>query len=333
MSTTSEVTASVESVQVGDRTRTMTVVRHQQPGSDPVPVVLVFHGSMQTGKVIRSFTANTFDRIGAPSGAIVAYLDGYKRHWNDARIVNTSAARTDNVDDDVAFTTAAIDLLARRFNGDKSRVYAIGFSNGGQLVMRLIHEIPSALAGAAILSATQSVLENFAPNQPKDQPLPVMFVQAPRTQSPLMRAGWPRCFGCCPADSGCPHRTRPPFMRVATASPLRPPPRHWHQPRQAERKWIAPTTGSRTACRSPCTPCTGADTRSLGPKALLLAFSWAEPTTHSTPRKQSANSSGSPTRPTGADSRRQTSSTVDSSRPAGAKRLARSERAGPGAHA
>jgi polyhydroxybutyrate depolymerase len=182
MRTTSKVSVSRESVQVGDRTRTMTVVRHHQPGSGTVPVVLVFHGSMQTAKVIRSFTANTFDQIGAPSGAIVAYLDGYKRHWNDARIVNTSAARTDHVDD-VAFTAAAIDLLVRRFNGDSSRVYAIGFSNGGQLVMRLIHEIPSALAGAAILSATQSVPENFAPDRPNEQPLPVMFVHG--TQDPI----------------------------------------------------------------------------------------------------------------------------------------------------
>jgi polyhydroxybutyrate depolymerase len=226
MSTTPEVTASVESVQVGDRTRTMTVVRHQQPGSDPVPVVLVFHGSMQTGKVIRSFTANTFDRIGAPSGAIVAYLDGYKRHWNDARIVNTSAARTDNVDD-VAFTTAAIDLLARRFNGDKSRVYAIGFSNGGQLVMRLIHEIPSALAGAAILSATQSVLENFAPNQPKDQPLPVMFVHG--TQDPItpyaggmakMFRVLPRGLGMSAQDTAAFYARRNGITTAPTATPL-----------------------------------------------------------------------------------------------------------------
>jgi polyhydroxybutyrate depolymerase len=175
MSTTAEVSASPESVQVGDRTRTMVVLSRRRPVSGTEPVVLVFHGSMQSAKAIRSFTANTFDQIGAPSGAIVAYLDGHKRHWNDARIVNTSAARTDHVDD-VAFAKAAIDLLVRRFNGDRARVYAIGFSNGGQMVMRLIHEMPSALAGAAILSATQSVPDNFAPDSPKEQPVPVMFV-------------------------------------------------------------------------------------------------------------------------------------------------------------
>jgi polyhydroxybutyrate depolymerase len=180
MSTTSEVAVSHEAVQVGGRTRTMTIVGHRR--SSPVPVVLVFHGSMQTAKAIRSFTANTFDHIGAQSGAIVAYLDGHKRHWNDARIVNTSAARTDRFDD-VAFAEAAIDLLVQRFNGDRSRVHAVGFSNGGQMVMRLIHEVPSALAGAAVLSATQPVPENFAPDNPREQPLPVMFVHG--TDDPI----------------------------------------------------------------------------------------------------------------------------------------------------
>jgi hypothetical protein len=106
-------------VQVGDRTGTLVVISRRQPASGTVPVVLVLHGSMQTAKAIRSFTANTFDQIGASSGAVVAYLDGHKRHWNDARIVNTSAARTDHVDD-VAFAKAAIDLLVRQFNGDRA---------------------------------------------------------------------------------------------------------------------------------------------------------------------------------------------------------------------
>lgn len=177
-STTSAVEVSAESVVVAGRTRTLTVVQRRQPATGPAPVVLVFHGSQQTAAVIRSFTANTFDHI----GAVVAYLDGYKRHWNDARIVNSSAARAEGVDD-VAFAKAAIDLLVRRYNGDSAHVYAIGFSNGGQLVMRLIHEMPAALAGAAILSATQSVPENFAPDSPQQQPVPVMFVHG--TKDPI----------------------------------------------------------------------------------------------------------------------------------------------------
>jgi polyhydroxybutyrate depolymerase len=183
MSTQPEVTVSAESVEVAGRTRTLTVVHPQQANANKVPIVLVFHGSMQTGASLRAFTANTFDHLGARSGAVVAYLDGHKKHWNDARIVNTSAARTDGVDD-VAFAKAAIDLLARRYNGDSARVHAVGFSNGGQMVIRLIHEMPAALAGAAVLSAAQSVPENFAPDAPQQQPVPVMFLHG--TEDPIV---------------------------------------------------------------------------------------------------------------------------------------------------
>jgi polyhydroxybutyrate depolymerase len=62
-------------------------------------------------------------------------------------------------------------------------VYAVGFSNGGQMVMRLMHEVPSALAGAAILSATQPAPENFAPDNPRELPVPVMFVHG--TDDPI----------------------------------------------------------------------------------------------------------------------------------------------------
>jgi polyhydroxybutyrate depolymerase len=228
MSTTSEVSVSSESVQAGDRTRKMVVIGRRQPASSTVPVVLVFHGSMQTAKAIRSFTANSFDQLGAPSGAVVAYLDGHKRHWNDARIVNTSAARTDHVDD-VAFARAAIDVLVRRFNGDPSRVYAVGFSNGGQMVMRLIHEVPSALAGAAILCATQSVPENFAPDSPKEQSLPVMFMHG--TQDPItpyqggmakMYRFRPRGLGLSAQETAAYYARRNGITVAPTVTPLTP---------------------------------------------------------------------------------------------------------------
>jgi polyhydroxybutyrate depolymerase len=228
MSTTNEVSVSPESVRVGDRTRTMVVLSRRESAATTVPVVLVFHGSMQSAKAIRSFTASTFDQIGAPSGSVVAYLDGYKRHWNDARIVNTSAARADHVDD-VAFAKAAIDLLVRRFNGDRSRVYAIGFSNGGQMVMRLMHEVPAALAGAAILSATQSVPENFAPDSPIEQPLPVMFMHG--TQDPItpyeggmakMYRFRPRGLGLSAQETAAYYARRNGITVAPTVTPLTP---------------------------------------------------------------------------------------------------------------
>ena len=201
MSALPEVIVSAESVDVAGRSRTLTVVHRKGSNAGKVPVVLVLHGSLQTASVVRSFTGSTFDRIGAQAGAVVAYLDGYRKHWNDARISNSSAARTDHVDD-VAFVKAVIDLLERRYGGDRSQVYAVGFSNGGQMVMRLIHEIPSALAGAAVLSATQIVPENFAPDSPQEQSLPVLFVHGTKDPITPYAGGMAKMFRVSPRGLG-----------------------------------------------------------------------------------------------------------------------------------
>jgi polyhydroxybutyrate depolymerase len=184
MSTLSLAGPTVETLQVAGHTRTLSVVHRQEPGPGPAPLVLLLHGSNQSGSKFRAFTGDAFDRFAAEQdGAVVAYLDGYKAHWNDARIENQFAARAENYDD-VGFVRATIDLLVRRYGGDRARVYVIGYSNGGQMVIRLVHEIPDLLAGAAILSATQPVAENFAPDAPLELPLPIFLVHG--TKDPLV---------------------------------------------------------------------------------------------------------------------------------------------------
>jgi polyhydroxybutyrate depolymerase len=159
----------------------MTVVGQGRP-ADGSPAILFFHGSNQTAKSARLFTGNTFDDL-ARRGAVVAYLDGHKRNWNDARISSNFAARRDGFDD-VAFATAAIGFLARSYGIDTSRVYAVGFSAGGAMVIRLAHEIPTRLAGAAIISETQPVPENFMLTEAPPSALPVVLIHG--TGDPLV---------------------------------------------------------------------------------------------------------------------------------------------------
>ena len=104
-----ELAVERASVEVDGRERTFAVVRPPQV-VEGAPVVLVFHGSNQDGATIRRFAGGTFDRF-ATHGAVVAYLDGHKRNWNDARVSSGFAARTEGYDD-VAFTRAVIDFLA-----------------------------------------------------------------------------------------------------------------------------------------------------------------------------------------------------------------------------
>ncbi|MFB6811292.1 alpha/beta hydrolase family esterase [Streptomyces sp. NPDC056387] len=154
--------------------RSFTVVR-PVPLRAQAPVVLVFHGACQSARTLRLATRRALDGVVNTSGAIVAYPDSHRGHWNDARVDTSFAARTAGVDD-VAFTAAVIDRLVRSHGADASRVHAVGFSNGGYLVFRFLHEIPERLAGAAVISATQPVAENFAPRTSRLHPVPTLII-------------------------------------------------------------------------------------------------------------------------------------------------------------
>ncbi|WP_129358304.1 MULTISPECIES: alpha/beta hydrolase family esterase [Micrococcaceae] len=152
------LTASQKSLTVQGRERTLTLVVPKNLPSDP-PLVIVFHGSQQSSRVFRKFTAGTFDAA-ARNGAVLAYIDGFDRHFNDSRVGANFRCRELGIDD-VAFTAATIKRLSRTHGIDESRVFVVGYSNGGHMVIRLIHEAPKLLAGAATIAATQPTPENF----------------------------------------------------------------------------------------------------------------------------------------------------------------------------
>ncbi|MFG1605481.1 alpha/beta hydrolase family esterase [Actinoplanes sp. NPDC049265] len=162
-----------DSVEVGGRTRTFTVV-----GGPPArDLILVFHGSKQTGDKHREFTGQIFDALAADGRTTVAYLDGYRGNWNDARRGSSFPARTEKVDD-VGFVRAVVGKLR------PERVFAVGYSNGGQMVMRLMHEVPDLLAGAAVIAATMPAPENFLLPGAEPKPMPVVLIHG--TKDPIV---------------------------------------------------------------------------------------------------------------------------------------------------
>jgi poly(3-hydroxybutyrate) depolymerase len=52
---------------------------------------------------MRAFSGNVFDELVLEHGFVVVYPDGYKGHWNDARISSNFPTRKAGTDD-VAFT-------------------------------------------------------------------------------------------------------------------------------------------------------------------------------------------------------------------------------------
>ena len=130
----------------------------------------------------RAFSGNVFDELVQEHGFVVVYPDGYKGHWNDARISSNFPTRKAGTDD-VAFTKALINEMSTKNDIDVNKVYIAGYSNGGQMVIRLIHEWPYQFAGAVIISATQPEAANFLAAS-RETSLPILLIHG--TSDPLV---------------------------------------------------------------------------------------------------------------------------------------------------
>ncbi|MDP9028295.1 MAG: hypothetical protein M3N46_12245 [Actinomycetota bacterium] len=202
----SGIIASRATVHVGGRDRTLVLVRPD--ASAPTPknwrgraLLIVLHGSNQTGEGVRAFSANGFDRFAESGAAVVVYPDGVARHWNDARTSIDFTTRKLGVDD-VEFLAALIERLARIDGIDRARVYLAGFSNGAAMTIRMALQRPELLAGAAIIAATMPTPENLLPIVASARPLPVVLVHG--TSDPLVpyEGGMASLWGLKPRGVG-----------------------------------------------------------------------------------------------------------------------------------
>jgi polyhydroxybutyrate depolymerase len=118
------------------------------------PLVLVIHGAFSTAKQIEKQSG--FSALSDQEGFLVAYpngafgLIGVLQHWNAGHCCGKAA--TDDVDD-VGFLVKVIEDIRGRFNVDPSRLYMVGFSNGGMLTYRFAAEQTNVLAAAAPMAA------------------------------------------------------------------------------------------------------------------------------------------------------------------------------------
>lgn len=115
--------------------------------------VLVLHGSNLNGARMRQWTGYEFDALADRHGFAVLYPDGYQGNWNDCRRDASFPAKTEN-SDDVGFMQALVAKYRAEQGIDPARVYAFGFSNGGQLAFRLAIEEPRLVAAIATAGAS-----------------------------------------------------------------------------------------------------------------------------------------------------------------------------------
>lgn len=159
------VLSRTEGVLVSGQERTFLLVTAEEQ-SPITAIVVVLHGSSQTAKAVRAFSGNSFDHLAAAGNVAVVYPEGLKKRWN-----HNDAVR--NASDDIAFMAALADQLHAQY-GPVPLVMA-GFSNGGQFLIRLVHEMPGKLHGVGIIGATLPWAGNsaFVDNY---EPLPLLLV-------------------------------------------------------------------------------------------------------------------------------------------------------------
>jgi polyhydroxybutyrate depolymerase len=124
------------------------------------PLVVVMHGSGESGNHVRRWTGYGFDRLADEHGFAVVYPDGYEGYWNACNIVGDYSANKLNIDD-VRFLTAMADKLIVDVGIDRDRVFATGVSRGGSMAYRLALEAPSRFRAVAAVAASVPTPDNF----------------------------------------------------------------------------------------------------------------------------------------------------------------------------
>lgn len=166
----------------------------------PVPVVIALHGLMQRAHTMERLTG--LDRLAEREGFLAVYPEGYRRSWNDTD--RTKPATRAGIDD-LRFLRALIDELAERDGADRSRIYVVGFSNGGFLALRAACELSRQIAGVAVVGA--GVTAAFPPDEDPDRAVSTMFVLG--RDDPLVPWGvfgasaerWSRRLDCANGDT------------------------------------------------------------------------------------------------------------------------------------
>lgn len=124
-------------------------------GSQPVPLVLNFHGG--GGNALNQWRVSGFNQLADEEGFIVVYPNGTGRlgdkvlTWNGGTCCGY--AQENNVDD-VAFIRALVAELQTSLNIDPKRIYATGMSNGGIMSYRLACEAADLFAAIGPVAGT-----------------------------------------------------------------------------------------------------------------------------------------------------------------------------------
>lgn len=206
------------SIQHGGRNRSYIV--HVPSGTDALPVMIAFHGGGGEASSFKNYAG--LDAIADREHFIVVYPNGTGILPNRLLTFNGGGccafAKERNIDD-VGFTMAVLDDLARKTRIDRARIYATGHSNGAIMAYRLAAERADQIAAIGAIAGALSVT-SFSPSRPVavmdvhsvddpralyegGSPPPLPGINNRETHQPVQKGldDWIRANGCTPTPA------------------------------------------------------------------------------------------------------------------------------------
>lgn len=130
--------------------------KNEKPG-----LIIVLHGAGIDGNKIRQWTGYQFDQMADENGFVVLYPDGYKNNWNELRKNGPYPAKKNHIDD-VGFIDTLVRTAEKTYGIDPSKVFAFGYSNGGEMAYKIAIEEPNLFSAITAISASLPAPDNFS---------------------------------------------------------------------------------------------------------------------------------------------------------------------------
>ncbi len=188
-------------------------ILHEPPtytSSSAVPLMIALHGRSWTAAGFRDLSQ--INLLSNVNNFIVAYPDGLQNSWNAGNCCSLIGA------DDVTLISGMIDSISSKYNIDKTRVWALGWSNGGMMAYRLACELSEKVTAIAIGGAVFAAdsckpakpVSVFAIHGTDDQTLPIegYVVGPPPLKSAEKYAGYAGCTSSNATSWSCPNGSK-----------------------------------------------------------------------------------------------------------------------------
>jgi|GEM_PF-2650550 len=129
------------------------------------PAVITFHGFKSDANGMR-WLINS-DKIADKFGYIMVYPNAVNKSWN----VGRGSGSTPSKVDDISYASALVDVIKARFPVDPERIYAMGFSNGAQMVAAMACRMAGKISAGGMVAHTM----NIQPCEPSHK-LPIALI-------------------------------------------------------------------------------------------------------------------------------------------------------------